>query len=92
MALPRPGYDELIARHEQAHREALRATRRDLVRSCATLVFWVACGWVLIGFSARTTDVGLGWVLYWAGVCVWIPGVLFSLLGAYRRGEERGDW
>jgi hypothetical protein len=31
-------------------------------------------------------------VLWWTGLGVWIPGVLFSLLAAYRRGEKRGDW
>ncbi len=82
----------MIARHEQAHREAQRDSLRAFVRICAEIVFWVASGWVLIGFALHTTDVGRGWVLYWAGLCIWIPGVLFALLSAYRRGEERGDW
>lgn len=92
MPIPRRNYDELVARHEAAYREAQRATLRDLARSCATMVFWVGAGCALIGLGMHTTDVGLGWVLYWAGLCVWIPGVIFSLLGAYRRGEQRGDW
>ena len=90
--MPRKYQEELIAKHEEAHRSATRETGRDLIRTCFHLVFWVLFGWVFIGFSARTTDVGLGWVLYWAGFTVWIPGVLFSLLAAYRRGEKRGDW
>lgn len=90
--MPQKYRDELVARHERAHLAASRETLRDMLRTCLHLVFWVLCGWVFIGFSAHTTDASVGWVLYWAGFTVWIPGVLFSLLAAYRRGEKRGDW
>jgi fatty acid desaturase len=90
--MPQKFRDEQVEKHEAAHRSAQRETTRDLVRTCGHLVFWVCGGWVFIGFSAHTTDKVLGWVLYWAGFTVWIPGVLFSLLAAYRRGEKRGDW
>jgi hypothetical protein len=90
--MPRRYRDELVAKHESAHRLAQRETTRDLFRTCGHLSFWVCCGWVFIGLSAHTTDTVIGWVLYWAGFTVWIPGVLFSLLAAYRRGEKRGDW
>lgn len=92
MPIPQQAYEELIAKHEQAHREAQRDTRHAFLRSIASMLFWVLSGWVVIGFALHTTDHGLGWVLYWAGLSIWIPGVLFSLLGAYRRGEQRGDW
>lgn len=90
--MPQKYRDELVTNHARAHQSASRETRRDLYKTCLHLVFWVLCGWVFIGFSAHSTDVGFGWVLYWAGFTVWIPGVLFSLLAAYRRGEKRGDW
>ena len=90
--IPQRYRDELVAKHQQAHRAATSETRADLRRTCLHLIFWVLCGWVFIGFSAHTTDVGLGWVLYWVGFTIWIPGVLFTLLAAYRRGEKRGDW
>ncbi len=92
MPMPQKYRDEMVASAAHAHGAARSETVRDLFRTCGHMVFWVLCGWVLIGFSALTTDVLLGWVLYWAGITVWIPGVLFSLLAAYRRGETRGDW
>ena len=92
MPIPRETYAELIAKHEQAHRKAQRDTLWDFARTCATMIFWVLSGWVFLAFALHTTDVARGWVLYWIGLCVWIPGVLFTLLNAYRRGEQRGDW
>jgi O-antigen/teichoic acid export membrane protein len=56
------------------------------------MIAFVAVGYVFLGFSAHTPDIGLGEVLYWAGFTIWIPGVMFTLLGYYRRGERRGDW
>ena len=89
---PRKGYREMIERSEGEHRAAQGETVGDLVKTCGHMVFWVLAGWTLIGFSAHGTDATLGWILYWLGFAVWIPGVLFSLLAAYRRGEKRGDW
>ena len=56
------------------------------------MVFWVLAGWLCIGFAVHITSVLYGKVLWWLGLTLWIPGVLFSLLAAYRRGEKRGDW
>ena len=85
-------YAELIAKHEAAHRSAGRDTLLDLLKTAGHLAFWVACGLVLIGSALHTTDHGVGQILWLAGHTVWISGVLFSLLAAYRRGEHRGDW
>jgi len=92
MPIPRKSYDEMIARSEAAHRAARGETVRDLLKTCGHMAFWVLAGWSFIGLSAHITNETLGWILYWAGFAVWIPGVLFSLLAAYRRGEKRGDW
>jgi fatty acid desaturase len=92
MPMPPKYRDELVAKHEAAHRDARKETTRDLLKTCGHMLFWVACGWAFIGLSAHTTNEVVGWVLFWGGLCVWIPGVLFSLLAAYRRGEKRGDW
>jgi uncharacterized YccA/Bax inhibitor family protein len=83
---------DLNASSRAEHFAARRDTVRDLVRTCGHVVFWVLAGWMLIGFSAHSTNETLAWILYWAGYAVWIPGVLFSLLAAYRRGEKRGAW
>lgn len=80
------------AEHQRAHRVARSETARDLLRTCAQMVAFVLAGWVLIGFSLHTTDAVLGRSLWLIGLIVWIPGVLFTLLGFYKRGEQRGDW
>jgi hypothetical protein len=92
MPIPRKAYEEMIARSESDNRDAQRETLRDMLRTCGHMIFWVLAGWVFIGLSAHSTNLMLGRVLYWAGFSIWIPGVLFSLLAAYRRGEKRGDW
>ncbi len=85
-------YQELIEKHEASHRAARSDTFRDLLMTCGHLVFWVVCGLVLLGMALHTTDPSWGGILWKAGHTVWIAGVLFSLLAAYRRGEARGDW
>jgi hypothetical protein len=92
MGIPRKAYEDQVARSEAEHRAARGETYRDLARTCGHMVFWVLVGWVCIGFAVHTTSVAFGKVLWWTGIALWIPGVLFSLLAAYRRGEKRGDW
>ena len=92
MPTPRKTYDEQILRAEAAHHAARSETYRDLVRTCGHMVFWVLAGWICIAFSVHTSRLALGRVLWWLGLALWIPGVLYSLLAAYRRGEKRGDW
>jgi hypothetical protein len=89
---PRKDYEALIVRREAEHRRAESDTFRDLLKTSLHLVLWVLAGWTFIGFSAHTTNATIGWILFWIGLAIWIPGVLFSLLAAYRRGEKRGDW
>ena len=89
---PRKDYEAQIAGREAEDRKARGDTFRDLCATSLHLLFWVLAGWAFIGFSAHTTNVTIGWILFWTGLGVWIPGVLFSLLAAYRRGEKRGDW
>ena len=92
MGIPRKAYDEQVARGEAEHRAAQSETYRDLALTCGHMVLWVLVGWAFIGLAVHTTSLALGKVLWWTGIGLWIPGVLFSLLAAYRRGEKRGDW
>ena len=85
-------YQEQIEKHEQAHKAAKSDTFRDLLLTCGHLLFWVVCGLTLLGFALLSTDGSWGAIFWKAGHTVWIAGVLFSLLAAYRRGEKRGDW
>ena len=92
MPTPRRDYEELIQRREAEHHRATSDTFRDLAKSCMQMVCWVLVGWIFIGFAVHTTNEIVGRILWWTGIGLWIPGVLFSLLAAYRRGEKRGDW
>jgi hypothetical protein len=92
MGIRRSGYEEQASRNAAAERLAERDTRRDFGFTCLRMVGFVAIGYVFLAFSARTSDMGIGQVLFWTGLTIWIPGVMFTLLGYYRRGEKRGDW
>jgi hypothetical protein len=92
MPMPKRYRDELVESHERAHREARSETFRDLLRTAGHLAFWVACGLLCIGLALHSSDKGVGMIFWWGGHAVWLGGVSFSLLAAYRRGEHRGDW
>ena len=53
---------------------------------------WCVLGLAGIAWGVHTTDEALGQMAFWGGVGVGNVGWLFSVLGAYRRGERRGDW
>jgi hypothetical protein len=92
MPLPKEYRDGLIERHEIDERAARRETWRDMLRTIGHLAFWVLCGLALFGFAFHTSDHSIGMIFWYAAHAVWIGGVTFSLLAAYRRGERRGDW
>jgi hypothetical protein len=92
MALERPYEQEQMARDALLEREARRDYWRDIFRTMRHLAFWVAVGLAIMGSALHTHDVVLGRMLWLGGQTVWLAGVLFSLLAAYRRGERRGDW
>jgi hypothetical protein len=43
-------------------------------------------------FAFWVTDVELGKAFLFGGMAVGYAGIATSILSAYRRGEERGDW
>lgn len=92
MPMPKRYLDAQIESRQRSEREAGRETRRDLLRACAHIAFWVVCGMALLGLALHSADPLIGRVFWLAGQTVWLGGVMFSLLGAYRRGERRGDW
>jgi hypothetical protein len=92
VSLPRPGYEEQIARNARAERDAGRDRMLSLLRSALELVLSVAVGFGIMAWSIHTTDEVLGRQLFRLGQLAWIAGVVTTLLVAYRRGERRGDW
>ena len=85
-------YEAMGREREAAELEANRARRRDLVRTAAVCVVWMLVGVYLLGWSVHTTDERYGWLAFYGGLIVGNGGIVLTLLAAYRRGEERGDW
>lgn len=92
MPMPRKYLDEQMAGRERAEHEARRETTRDLLRACSHILFWVLCGLALLGLALHTDDRTVGLAFWWGGHAVWVGGVSWAILAAYRRGERRGDW
>ena len=92
MPLPKEVREELAARRESESHEAERDKWRDILRTSLQCFAWAAIGILLIGWSAHTTDLAYGKAAFFAGLGVGNGGIIFTLLGAYRRGERRGDW
>ena len=75
-----------------AERESRWDAWRELARVIGEIVLWTLLGLFGIGLAFHTFDYALGRVYWLLGAIVWIGGVSFAVLSAYRRGEERGDW
>ena len=84
--------DEVEARHRGEREAADRDRWRDMGRSGLQCIAWSLAGIAPILWSAHTTSVAWGRIAFFAGVALGNGGIIFTLLAAYRRGEERGDW
>ena len=85
-------YEAMGRERDAAELEASRVRRRDLVRTGVLCVAWMLVGLYLLGWSVHTTDDRYGWLAFYSGLIVGNAGIVFTLLAAYRRGEQRGDW
>lgn len=84
--------DEIARRRDAEHREAQRDTRRDYLRTALACWGWCLAGLGLVALSFHLTDETWAEASFWTGLGVGNTGMIFTLLGAYRRGEKRGDW
>ena len=92
MPLPREMLEELGRKRLSESRLANRDKIRDLVLTSLRCWFWALAGIACIAWSYHTTVLWLGKAAFWSGLAMGNGGIIFSLLGAYRRGESRGDW
>lgn len=92
MPIPRDLMDEMIAKRAAEAVQAHRDKVRDLVRTALACLGWSLLGVGMILWSAHTTNFALGKAAFYGGIGIGFSGIIFSLLGAYRRGEKRGDW
>lgn len=85
-------YEEMQARREAEHVDAERDRRWSFIRAGMMCLVWAFLGLVCYGFAFHTTDAGLAEIFQWAAYVITYGGVSWTLLRAYRKGEERGDW
>lgn len=92
MPLRKQLLEEMGRAREAAEIEADRIRRRDMIRTGAACVMWMLLGLYLLGWSMHTTDDRYARAAFYGGVIIGNAGIIFTLLRAYRRGEQRGDW
>jgi hypothetical protein len=92
MPLPREMLEELGRKRREESVVANRDKARDLVLSALLCWLWALVGLACIAWSLHTTVLWLGKTAFWGGIAIGNSGILFTLLGTYRRGERRGDW
>ena len=85
-------YEELQAKRSAEHRAAERDRQWAMIRSGLMCLVWAFLGLVCYAFAFHTTDPGWGQIFRWGAYIITYGGVSYTLLRAYRRGEERGDW
>ena len=83
---------EMAARNRRLAEEADGDKRRDVVLTAVRCLGWMAAGVVCLLWSFHTTDMAYGRAAFFAGLGIGNGGIIFTLLGFYRRGEQRGDW
>ncbi len=84
-------YEEQVAAHARAHREASRDTRRDFWRLVLDLAITVAGGLTLLGWAFHSSEMDIARAFWWAGHAFWAAGMTVSAIRAYKRSERRGD-
>lgn len=92
MPLPASIQAELSAKRAREHERARRDTWRDIGLTCLRLIAWCIAGLVPLAYSFHVNDLLTGRILFWSGLGLGNGGMLFTLMAAYRRGENRGDW
>ncbi|MDB4907862.1 MAG: hypothetical protein JWO05_2646 [Gemmatimonadetes bacterium] len=85
-------YERIGREREEASREADGIYLRDLLRTCGLCILSALLGLVPGAWAFHVTDPQLGRALLACGTMVTVGGIALTIHGAYRRGEERGDW
>lgn len=92
MPLPPDILEELARKRRAESRLANRDRVQDFALTVLYCLLWAAAGLACIAVSAHTTVMWFAKAMFWTGLGVGNAGILFTLLAAYRRGEQRGDW
>lgn len=82
----------IAAERLETERQITRLYRRELVLTALACVGWCVVGLAFLGAGFAVHGVQKGWALVWSGMIVGYGGITWTLVRAYKRGEERGDW
>jgi hypothetical protein len=85
-------YERIAAERLEAEKEASSIARRDFLQSSVQCIGFCLLGLVLMFFAFWVDDLQVGRAFLWGGMAVGYAGIAWTLLGAYRRGSQRGDW
>jgi hypothetical protein len=85
-------YEEMQEKRFAEHRDAERDRRWAQIRSGLACLGWAALGLVCYAFAFHTTDAGMAEIYRWGAYVITYGGVSYTLIRAYRKGEDRGDW
>jgi len=87
-----PTREERAAQIKASERSAERDRLRDLLVTIAWCFAFTLAGLVLMACAMHATDEKWGAILFWGALVVSNGGVMATLLRAFQRGQERGDW
>lgn len=88
----RAEYERIAAERLAAQRAIERFYRGEYLRVAAQCLAWSFAGCLLLLVSFHMTDRPAAEAVFWAGLLVGYAGIGFTLVFAYNRGCERGDW
>jgi hypothetical protein len=91
MGFPTVGADQQGAERRAAAERARRDSMWAYIATALACVGWAGAGIFLLMWSAHTTSATYGRIAFYGGLVVGNGGVLFTLIAAYLRGEQRGD-
>lgn len=92
MPLPRHIREEMELKRAEEHQRAARDAFWAHVRTALMCVAWSVAGLVVMGWGLHTTDRALGEIAWRGGIVLGYAGILFTLVRAYSKAKERGDF
>ena len=85
-------YERIARERLAAEREAKTETRRAFFRAAAECAGFCLLGMFIMFWAFWVNDVLIGRAFLYGGMAVGYAGMAFTLLRAYKKGLDRGDW
>ena len=92
MSIRKAEYERIGREREEAERESRSIALRDLLRASLQCGGFCVLGLAIMFWAFHVNDLLLGRVFFWGGLVAGYTGMSYTILSAYRRGVQRGDW